>query len=305
MKILDKTILSKVPPTQTNVLWADTNTSKLKIYRNGKWETLSTEEDPNIAEWARAATPPSLESLNAVGEEYSGIEGLLPPGIDAEGYVTSISWANSAIPTGGQNLSAAELDFISHVNDKVENKNIESLKLKSILLREEEVIIPLSITVNNISYTIEETSVQTVTWDIVAVHGVPSSAYIAYDKIISIHYLSTNGVPQAITEDLYAPVKVVNNGTSNKGTGLSPYEIKPNTYYVWGEVDALNLTLATPDNDSILNEYTFEFTSGSNATLLNLPGTVKFPDGSTPEANKKYQVSIVNNIGLIVGVATS
>ena len=46
----------------------------------------------------------------------------------------------------------------------------------------------------------------------------------------------------------------------------------------------------------------FEFISGSTATVLTLPNSVKFPDDYEIEANKKYQVSIVDNIGLVVGV---
>ena len=46
----------------------------------------------------------------------------------------------------------------------------------------------------------------------------------------------------------------------------------------------------------------FEFISGSTPTVLTLPTSVKFPDDYEIEANKKYQISIVDNIGLIVGV---
>ena len=50
------------------------------------------------------------------------------------------------------------------------------------------------------------------------------------------------------------------------------------------------------------NEYMFEFVSGSTATVLSLPNNIQFPEDYEIEANKKYQISIVYNIGLIVGV---
>ena len=46
----------------------------------------------------------------------------------------------------------------------------------------------------------------------------------------------------------------------------------------------------------------FEFVSGATKTTLSLPSTVK--GDLEVEANMRYQVSIVNNIGLIVGVET-
>ena len=78
-------------------------------------------------------------------------------------------------------------------------------------------------------------------------------------------------------------------------------ELQPNKYYKWGEVASLSLALGTPV-DGILNEYMFEFVSGATPTTLTLPDTIKWETIPTIEADKKYQISIVNNIALIVGV---
>lgn len=86
------------------------------------------------------------------------------------------------------------------------------------------------------------------------------------------------------------------------GTLETPVSINPNTYYVWGEIAALYISLVTPTDVNHYSEYMFEFISGSTATVLSLPSSVKFPDDYEIEANKKYQVSIVDNIGLIVRV---
>lgn len=92
-------------------------------------------------------------------------------------------------------------------------------------------------------------------------------------------------------------IKIVNNGTNN--TTIS---IDPNKLYVWGTVSSLTITLATPTDNTIVNEYMFEFTSGSTATTLSLPSTIQWQEEPQIEANMRYQVSIVNNMGLIVGV---
>lgn len=77
--------------------------------------------------------------------------------------------------------------------------------------------------------------------------------------------------------------------------------INPNTYYKWGTMTSLNISLNTNVDTSILNEYIFEFTSGTTPTTLSLPSSIKWLNGVAPliEQNKTYQVSIINNLGII------
>ena len=83
--------------------------------------------------------------------------------------------------------------------------------------------------------------------------------------------------------------------------GAITQELSPNTYYKFGRCTSLTIALGT-EVPGILNEYMFEFLSGVTPTVLNLPQTVKWNNGNTPiiEANKKYIVSIVSNIAVIV-----
>ena len=78
--------------------------------------------------------------------------------------------------------------------------------------------------------------------------------------------------------------------------------IDSNKYYTFGEVASLTITLNTPSDNTVYNEYMFEFDSGTTPTTLTLPNTVSWVETPTIEASKTYQVSIVNNIALIVGV---
>lgn len=91
-------------------------------------------------------------------------------------------------------------------------------------------------------------------------------------------------------------VAVVDHGTSD-----TTFALTPNTFHKWGTVGSLTLTLAS-GTAGYLSEYMFEFQSGSTATSLSLPSTVTWVDTPTIEANKTYQVSIVDNIAIIVGV---
>lgn len=91
-------------------------------------------------------------------------------------------------------------------------------------------------------------------------------------------------------------------GVVNHGTSDTSYSVTPNVFHVWGTVTSLTITLATPTDSSIMNEYLFQFTSGSTATSLSTPSTVVWVSEPSIEANKTYQVSIVNNIGIIASV---
>lgn len=90
-------------------------------------------------------------------------------------------------------------------------------------------------------------------------------------------------------------VTVVDHGTAN-----TTFELTPNVFHKWGEVAALNLTLGAEES-GVLNEYMFEFVSGTTATVLTLPETVKYIGESTIEAGKTYQVSVINNLAVLGG----
>ena len=85
------------------------------------------------------------------------------------------------------------------------------------------------------------------------------------------------------------------------GTGDTAFALTPNVFHVWDEVIELDLSLAG-GVEGVVNEYLFQFTSGETATSLTLPDTIKWVAEPTIEPNKTYQLSIVNNIGLIVSV---
>lgn len=81
----------------------------------------------------------------------------------------------------------------------------------------------------------------------------------------------------------------------NHGTSDTTFTLTPNIMHIWGEVSSLTLSLST-DNNSVLDEYMFTFTSGSTATTLTLPSTIKWIQEPDIETNKTYQVSIINGL---------
>lgn len=80
-------------------------------------------------------------------------------------------------------------------------------------------------------------------------------------------------------------------------------ELLPNTTYIYGTLSSLNITLAAIPNNTYEYEYRGKFVSGDTATTFTYPEDITWIGGlSGLEANKTYEFSIVDKIGVIVGV---
>lgn len=74
-------------------------------------------------------------------------------------------------------------------------------------------------------------------------------------------------------------------------------------YHFTGAITALTITLNAASGQPA--HYHFDFLSGATAATLTLPNTVVMPSGFTVEANKRYEVDILNNYGTVMAWATS
>ena len=95
---------------------------------------------------------------------------------------------------------------------------------------------------------------------------------------------------QGIEDASYIP-QVTGSGTS--------VTLDPNKFYVFGEVTELDVSFAAGTVGQV-NEYHFSFVSGATAAVLSLPVDVIMPDSFSVEANKTYEISVINNKGLSV-----
>ena len=99
---------------------------------------------------------------------------------------------------------------------------------------------------------------------------------------------------------------VVDAGYVNKQlitSTSSTMTLSPNIYYrnTSTSLSTLTITLGSITNSNIINEYFVEFTTSSSGTTISLPSTIKWANGETPtfEASTTYQISIVNNLGVV------
>ena len=86
----------------------------------------------------------------------------------------------------------------------------------------------------------------------------------------------------------------------NHGTSDTTFELTPNTKHVWGEVSSLTITLGT-EITGIVNVFYFQFDSGSTATTLSLPASVKwnYDEQLVVLPNTRYQISIEGGIATV------
>lgn len=85
------------------------------------------------------------------------------------------------------------------------------------------------------------------------------------------------------------------------GTGDTTYSISPNVLHRWGTVPALTLRLSPSADETVASYYMVEFTSGATPTSISMPDSISWESDLTIEANKTYQISILNNCGVIGG----
>ena len=87
----------------------------------------------------------------------------------------------------------------------------------------------------------------------------------------------------------------------NHGTGDTTFTLTPNTFHVWDEVTSLTLNFGN-ETSGVANEYLFQFTSGSIATSLTLPTSIKWANDTAPTINRNmiYQVSILKGLASVL-----
>lgn len=80
----------------------------------------------------------------------------------------------------------------------------------------------------------------------------------------------------------------------------STMSIEPNKMYDFGTTTAVTVTLATPTNANIINNYMFQFTAHANGCTFTPPSGIKWANGISPtiEGGSTYQISILNNCGV-------
>lgn len=132
----------------------------------------------------------------------------------------------------------------------------------------------------------------------------PSAVKSAYDLANSYKGTVTSVKVDNVSKSQSSGV--VDLGYINKQLSTSTSSsmtLTPNIYYrnTSTSLSTLTITLGSASNSNIINEYFVEFTTRSAGTTVSLPSTIKWANGEAPtfEASTTYQISIVNNLGVV------
>lgn len=116
----------------------------------------------------------------------------------------------------------------------------------------------------------------------------------------------TNEVVMIISDDPLSdavPVYTQPITVNTLDTSITQITIKPNVMYTIGQVSQLSVTLATPEDTSICNEYMLQFETSGSGSVVNFDSSISWVVEPNIQPNMIYQVSVLNNIGVIVGTA--
>ena len=108
----------------------------------------------------------------------------------------------------------------------------------------------------------------------------------------------TNYIDDIISSGITVDSETIIVDLSSSPTTYSA-SIEPNKMYMFGEKEELTIDELISGKAGVVNEYMFQFTSGNVATTLNVPDIVVWLIEPNIRPNKKYQVSIENNLGII------
>lgn len=97
--------------------------------------------------------------------------------------------------------------------------------------------------------------------------------------------------------------KIVEVNNSNAGA-VSIALDAGKIYHFTGALTGLTITLNAPATGA-LAWYHFDFISGATAPSLTMPNTVTMPDSFSVEANKRYEVDVLNNYGAVMAWTNS
>ena len=130
-----------------------------------------------------------------------------------------------------------------------------------------------------------------------------SGMEIASNKVTAISSLST--------DTQYPSAKCVYDALASaqgtpKATTIPSGGMLPNVYYALGTLTgSVSLTMASPTESGILNQYFFTFDTGATAPTITWSNLItSWYGGSAPTINsgKHYEVSVVDGVGVCMEV---
>ena len=190
-------------------------------------------------------------------------------------YIKSNKTLIDAITTSKVNVS----DIIDNLTTNVSNKPLSAAQgvvLKALI---DAIIVPKKLS------ELENDSGYAKTTDIP--DKLPNPQKLTFGGAVTAEYDGSGAVTVTIPEGSGETVRIEKLSTD------TAVELESNKLYIFSEMAELTITLAEPSDTGIANEYHFVFQSGATATTLSIPDAIKIPSGLSIDANKIYEISIL------------
>lgn len=122
---------------------------------------------------------------------------------------------------------------------------------------------------------------------------------VLYQLKKKINNVKTNIYPFARIDGIVDEEGELINVVVNKNTSIPSTGMLPNTFYSLGTISTNTaFTLANAQHNDKYEEYMWEFTV-SGTPQITFPSTITWDEEPELENGKTYQVSVVNNLGII------
>ena len=193
-------------------------------------------------------------------------------------YIKSNKSLIDAITTSKINVS----DIIDNLTTNVSNKPLsaaQGAKLKALI---DAIVVPTKLS------ELENDSGYAKTTDIP--DKLPNPQKLTFAGAVTAEYDGLGAVTVTIPESSGGSGGTVRIEKLSTDTAV---ELEPNKLYIFPEMSELTITLAEPSDTGIANEYHFVVQSGATATTLSIPDAIKIPSGFSVDANKIYEISIL------------
>lgn len=266
-----------------------------------KGNYLTSESDPTVPQWAKNPTKPTYTATE-VGADASGTaESKVSAHNTSDDAHNDIRLLVQGLTTRLNALADSDDDTLDQMSEIVayikSNKSlIDGITTGKV--NTSDIIDNLTTNVSNKPLSAAQgVALKALIDGIVVPEQLPNPHKLTFTGAVTAEY--DGSTEQTVNIPIAGSSATPRQEMQNTDTNVT---LQPNKLYVFPEMASLTVTLAEPDNSNVANEYHFFFTSGATATTLTLNDVLS--DAYSIEANMKYEVSILEGVAYIKGVAT-
>lgn len=290
---------------QLNGITLEGNKTLEDVGAQPKGNYLTSESDPTVPQWAKNPTKPTYTATE-VGADASGTaESKVSAHNTSDDAHNDIRLLVQGLTTRLNALADSDDDTLDQMSEIVvyikSNKSlIDGITTGKV--NTSDIIDNLTTNVSNKPLSAAQgVALKALIDGITIPETLPNPQKLIFSGAVTGEYDGSTELNVNIPES--ASADIPRQEMQNTDTTVT---LEPNKLYVFPEMASLTVTLATPSNTDIANEWNWFFDSGETAcvfSLQNQDGSQVYTDAYSIDANMRYEVSVLNSVAYIKGVA--